>query len=207
VFLWNNGVVAFYKHTCFLHLKIITMAEIINAGNHRPGRGVRRSKKLSTKVDLTPMVDLGFLLITFFIFTTSMTEPKALQLVLPKGNKASMPIGESEVLTVIPVAGDKVFYYHGELGKAMQKGLFGITGFSSNNGIGDIVRLKQKALDLSPKYKRDDMMLIIKPSAVANYQNVTDAFDEAIINGLKHYTLVDIDKEEIAELKKMNLLE
>lgn len=183
------------------------MAEIINAGNHRPGKGVRRSKKLSTKVDLTPLVNLGFLLITFFIFTTSMAEPKALQLILPKGNEASMPIGDSEVLTVIPVAGDRVFYYHGALGKAMQKGLFGITGFSFNNGIGDVIRLKQKALDVNPKFKREDMMLIIKPSAVASYQNVTDAFDEALINRLEHYTIVDIDEKEIIELKKLNLLQ
>lgn len=205
-FLWNNAPTAFYKHTSFLHLKIVMMAEIINAGNHRSGKGLRRSKKLSTKIDLTPMVDLGFLLITFFIFTTSMTEPKAMQLFLPAGVEKTTDWGKSAILTIIPIANDKVFYYHGELREAVIKKQLGVSNFAFNNGIGDIIRIKQKALDINPKYKRNDLMLIIKPSAVASYQNITDALDEVLINGLKHYTLIDIEKEEITELKNLGLL-
>jgi biopolymer transport protein ExbD len=182
------------------------MAEIISAGNHRQGKGVRRSKKLSTKVDLTPMVDLGFLLITFFIFTTSMAEPKAMQLFLPAGQEHTTEWGESTVLTVIPIANNRVFYYHGELKDALIKKQLGVSNFAFNNGIGDIIRIKQKALNNNPKFKRDDLMLIIKPSADASYQNVTDALDEVLINGLKHYTLIDIEKEEITALKSLGLL-
>ncbi len=182
------------------------MAEInSNAGHARNRGGVRRSKKLSTKVDLTPMVDLGFLLITFFIFTTAMSTPKAMKLYLPAGLKALSPAGESAVLTIIPVSGNKVFYYHGDLGPAMQNNGYGITSFSLNNGIGDIIREKQIALSKNPKYTSNDLTLIIKPSADASYQNVVAALDEVLINDLKHYALVDEDAVEKQTLVGLGL--
>lgn len=166
---------------------------------------IRRCKKLSTKVDLTPMVDLGFLLITFFIFTTAMARPTAMKLFLPAGDIATMPTGVSVTLTLIPVSSDKIFYYHGDLETAMQKGLYGVTGFPIANGIGNIIRQKQTALDKNPKFSRNDMMLIIKPSPASNYRNIVDLLDEVLINNIIHYSLVDIDKAEKEMLQKQQL--
>src|SRR3954471_13926588 len=96
------------------------MASIEEGGgdSHKKGRGVKKAKKLSTRVDMTPMVDLGFLLITFFIFTTTMSTPAAMSLFMPKDtdkpdeqNKAK----ESGALTIMMGKADKVYYYEGQL--------------------------------------------------------------------------------------------
>lgn len=178
------------------------MAEI-NTPDAAGGRtGVRRSKKLSTKVDLTPMVDLGFLLITFFIFTTTMSDPKITKLIMPKDSKDSSSVGLSNALTIIPLANNRVFYYHGELTSALKTNAWGITSFSEQNGIGRIVRTKQAALDKIKPGNRKDLMLMIKPAPESNYQNVVNALDEALINDVKHYAIMDetdVEKEVIAQ--------
>jgi biopolymer transport protein ExbD len=189
-----------------LPLKNIFMAEITsNAGHKRQKGSVRRSKKLSTKVDLTPMVDLGFLLITFFIFTTTMSQPTAMKLFLPAGEKTGMPTGASTALTVIPVADNKVFYYHGDLQTALKENLYGTTTFSVSNGVGDVIRQKQIALEQNQKFTKKDLMLIIKPAMDARYQNVVAALDEVLINDLKHYAFVDLDPVEKETLAKLGI--
>lgn len=180
------------------------MAEISTAttGN-KPGG--RRSKKLSTRVDLTPMVDLGFLLITFFIFTTTMSEPRATDLFMPDDTKqpnTDIVVGETSALTVLPMAGNKIFYYHGERGKALRTGAFGITTYSVKDGLGQVIRDKQVAMDrIKPGYRKD-LTLMIKPHGESNYQNVVDVLDEVQINGLKHYALMDITNEEKEMIKE-----
>jgi biopolymer transport protein ExbD len=173
------------------------MGEINTTAGTNRRRGVTRSKKLSTRVDLTPMVDLGFLLITFFVFTTTISQPASVHLTLPAdSDKNPMPIRESTALTIIPIANDKVFYYHGKLEDAKTNGRYGITNFKIDTGIGEIIRQKQKALDADPKFVRDDIMIVIRPSNDSRFQNVIDALDEMAINLVTHYAMADLTEEE-----------
>lgn len=182
------------------------MAEInSNAGHGRQKGGVRRSKKLSTKVDLTPMVDLGFLLITFFVFTSAISKPAKMDLFLPAGETPDTPSGKSTALTLIPIADNKVFYYHGDLESALKENKYGTTHYAGSNSIGDIIRLKQTSLAKTPKFKKEDLMLIIKPAVDASYQNVVNALDEVLINNLKHYAFVDLDPAEKETLQRLGI--
>ena len=159
-----------------------------SSGGHKKGPGVKKGKKLSTRVDLTPMVDLGFLLITFFIFTTTMSQPTAMKLFLPKDadnpedqNKAK----ESGVITLLLGKDNNVFYYEGQLAPDG-------SNFKSSN-FKDIrtVLLEKKARTIEK-----DLVVVLKPSSESTYKNVVDILDEMTINVLKRYALVDISPVE-----------
>lgn len=163
------------------------MAEMDTSGGggHKKGPGVKKAKKLSTRVDLTPMVDLGFLLITFFIFTTTMSQPTALNLNLPKDTDKpdeQNKLKESAALTVMMGKMDKVYYYEG-LDPTKIQG-------SSFKGIRDVILDKKRRTD--PK----DFMVIIKPTQDATYKNTVDMLDEMKIDGVGRYAMVDISPDE-----------
>ena len=159
-----------------------------SGGGHKKGPGVKKGKKLSTRVDLTPMVDLGFLLITFFIFTTTMSQPTALKLMLPKDaenpeeqNKAK----ESGVITLLLGKDNTVFYYEGQLDNTA-------SNFKSSNFSG----IREVLLDKKSRTPEKDLVVVLKASSESTYKNVVDILDEMTINVLKRYALVDISKQE-----------
>jgi biopolymer transport protein ExbD len=156
-----------------------------SGGGHKKGPGVKKGKKLSTRVDLTPMVDLGFLLITFFIFTTTMSQPTAMKLFLPKDvdkPEEQNKLKESAALTLMPSKANMVYYYEGLDPSKLQSSTF--------KGIRDIVLDKKRRTD--PK----DFMVILKPTKDATYKNTVDILDEMTIDAVKRYALVDITPDE-----------
>jgi biopolymer transport protein ExbD len=202
------------------------MASIDTGGgdSHKKGPGVKKAKKLSTRVDMTPMVDLGFLLITFFVFTATMTTPTTLDLNMPKDIKnpeEQTEAKESGVLTIMLGKGDQVYYYTGKLEVSEGKNNFQSTTFK---GIRDVILNKKKEVmsrhvhdDSCPKVqerakarkdpdwqdacKDRDFIVIIKPDDDATYKNTVDILDEMTINQVRTYAMVKILKEEVDLIK------
>lgn len=196
------------------------MASIDSGGGdsgHKKGPGVKKAKKLSTRVDMTPMVDLGFLLITFFIFTATMSSPTTMDLNMPKESdkkEDETKIKQSGALTIMLGKNDKIFYYEGEL--APDGSNFKTETFK---GIRDIIinkkkdvikthvhdakceEIKQKAKERGDKNWETadldrDFVVVIKPSDEATYKNTVDILDEMTINNVKRFAMVKISDTE-----------
>jgi biopolymer transport protein ExbD len=170
-------------------------------GNSRRRAGVGRMKRYSVKTDMTPMVDLGFLLIAFFVMTTELSKPTVVKLNMPK-NGPPTTLGNSNALTILLEDNDRVYYYPGDWKGALANGQVFKTNFSESNGLGKVIRKKQKWLDANSKKEgRDGLMLLLKPGKGANYKNVMNALDEALINNVKKYALLTVEPEETEWMK------
>jgi len=166
------------------------MAEIQNQDN-RNKRGGVRSKKLSTRVDLTPMVDLGFLLITFFIFTTTMQQANSMKLVVPDDSPINDPptAAESKTISLILQDNDVIHYYQGLSKEQVQSTNYSAAGLRAV--------LQQKMQDVRKRFgNSDEAVVLIKPTSDATYRNIIAVLDEIQINGIKKYVLMEPSAEE-----------
>jgi biopolymer transport protein ExbD len=156
-----------------------------DGGGGKKGPGVKKAKKLSTMVDMTPMVDLGFLLITFFIFTTTMAQPTAMNLFMPKDvdkPEEQNKVKESGAFTIMLGKQDVVYYYEGLDPSQIKTATFKTIR-------DEIIRKKQST-------NVEDLVVIIKPTVDATYKNTVDILDEMTINAIKRYAMVDISAQE-----------
>jgi biopolymer transport protein ExbD len=147
------------------------------------------------KIDMTPMVDLGFLLITFFIFTTSMSEPTVTKLSMPKQSNTTVDVNKKTLFTIVADR-NRVYVYEGAWEDAIATGKIIQTGYHLQTGLGNFIRQKQKKLDGTKQ--REELMVCIKPLATASYQNVVNVLDEMQINNVKRYGIIPLSKEEKA---------
>ena len=165
-------------------------------GGHKKGPGVKKAKKLSTRLDMTPMVDLGFLLITFFIFTSTMSTPTTLDLFMPKDTEKDEELNkakESGALTIMLGKDNNIYYYEGQLSVDEASNNFKSTNFK---GIRDVI------IDKKRSTPPEDLVIVIKPNEEATYKNTVDILDEMTINQVKRFALVDILEVENELIKK-----
>jgi len=195
------------------------MAEIQEKpGGGKQGPGVKKPKKLSTRIDLTPMVDLGFLLITFFIFTTTMSKPKTMEINMPVDkedidDKDKNKVKDYTAMTVLLSKQNRVYYYTGLADDPMNPPKVEVTYFQSKNGIRDaIIALKKRVYEergngMPGHNIKDEPVILIKPDTTSQYDDIVNILDEMSINGISTYALVDItdvDREFIAKTEEAN---
>jgi biopolymer transport protein ExbD len=188
------------------------MAEIAqDSGGGRKKGGKVRSKKMSTRIDFTPMVDLGFLLITFFMLTTTLAKPNIMSLIMPEKKDLDIkdlePVKESKVLTLLLGGNDKVYWYEGITDPKLDSADYSAEGLrkvildkmdkvKSQFGEEEYEDFKTKE-----KKKGSYLTILIKPTENAVYKNLVDALDEMAITKTRYYVILDASEAEMAFLK------
>lgn len=181
------------------------MAEL-NTGDGGGGKGGKvRSKKQNSKVDLTAMVDLAFLLITFFMLTTSLSKPQSMDLSLPDKNEdptkdKDLKVDEKRTMTIMMGENNKLVYYMGLL-DAPIAGPKDIA--YGKDGIRKELLARKKSVIEYTGNKDKGIIVIIKPGTKSKYKNLVDILDEMAITGVGTYAIVnDFQPKEKELLEK-----
>jgi biopolymer transport protein ExbD len=169
------------------------MAELISSP-----KGSKQTRT-NPRIDLTPMVDLGFLLITFFIMTTSMTEPKAMDIQMPyKPSDEVTAFHASSAITLIPSADHRIYYYEGVL---LPETRFKVLNGKREDELRAMLIQQKKRIANRALPAERSLQVLIKADASANVDDIVLLFDEMNIQGIKYVALVDIHPREKAMLK------
>ncbi|HEY9177061.1 MAG TPA: biopolymer transporter ExbD [Flavipsychrobacter sp.] len=157
-----------------------------------PEKGKCR-KAAPPRIDLTPMVDLAFILITFFIYATTLMEDKALVLNTPIPGEPSTSYIDTSTITIIPTSGDKYAYYNGILDSPDKVYIVDVKQLRTI-----ILKKHHDIKKLPAKYSAQARKLhvIIKPDKRSKYENLVSVLDEMLINKVPYYTIVDITSQE-----------
>lgn len=206
------------------------MAQIQESGGQ--GDGKKRAKKQSTQVDMTPLVDLAFLLLTFFVLTSTFSKPKVLRMIFPekleKDNPNVKPPEVKNGLTILLTENDQIYYYNGALNKETEmirtdytkKGLRSILvernaplidklkklqielGKANENDTATKNRVEREAKEAQIASK---LVVLVKHSKDATYENVIDVVDEFLITQVAKYFVVDEGLDPMEEELIKNL--
>lgn len=197
------------------------MAEIDTGSGGGKGEGKVRAKKMAVHIDFTPMVDLGFLLITFFMLTTTMNKPQVMEINMPL--KEDVPpeertkFKESQTMTVILGPNNVIYYYFGITNPVVDSTNFGKDGIRKvllaenlkRSPLSDSIPIYKLMLD-DRKIKRDEykqnvarikadknaLIVVIKAEDKSKYRNLVDILDEMSVCNIGRYAIVDITEQD-----------
>ena len=165
-------------------------------------------KKGAPFVDMTPMVDLGFLLITFFMLATTFSKPKTMEIIKPAKNeddKDAPPLKKSRSLSVLLGERDKVYFYVATDEDLAAGNLKVDSADFSTKGVRGVIRNRQD--EVAQQYgSKDTLVVLIKAMPTAKYKNMVDILDEMRITGVRSYALVDLDKLDTTIMESLGTL-
>lgn len=149
-----------------------------------PTKGKNRRTRASLHMDMTPMVDLAFLLLTFFIMTTRLLNPVTMQITMPdKVDEGKYsPLLPDQVLNLVLEKDNRIYWYVGLPGAVPSS-----TDYSSS-GVRKVL--------LDKKREISKLHVLVKPADGSRYQNVVDVLDELSISGIERYTIVDTEAQD-----------
>lgn len=192
-------------------------AEVQESNNKKGGKG--KQKKMTVRVDFTPMVDMNMLLITFFMLCTSLSKPQTMEISMPSNDKSiteeqQNKVKASQAITLLLGANDRIYYYEGEPNykdynslkeiSYTPDGLRAMLLQRNRAAVLEVNQLKQQKLDLQItdeeytdrvaeiKSGKDTPVVIIKATDDSTYRNLVDALDEMQICNIGKYVIVDI---------------
>jgi biopolymer transport protein ExbD len=180
------------------------MAQVEESGGGKKEGKKGRGKKHSPSVDMTPMVDLAFLLITFFMLTTTFSKPQTMQLNMPEKKdkiEETSPVKESETITLLLGEKDRIYWFQGLPTEAKLE----VTDYSSE-GLRKLIL--QKTAEVGKNEKGENkIVIIIKPLDKSKYKNMVDVLDEMNITHSQRYAIVDlspIEKDLVSNYEASN---
>jgi biopolymer transport protein ExbD len=153
------------------------------------------SRRKPIRIDMTPMVDLAFLLVTFFMLTTTLSKPKIMKLTMPEKTPNGGLVPEEVTTTLVLDKDDRIFYYRGADDPEIAE-----TSYASDG----LRKMAQEMVRKAANLKKD-AVFIIKPTSEASYQNVVDVLDEMKITNVQVYTIQQMYPQEKDLLKTYKL--
>lgn len=180
------------------------MAELNqDSGGGKKG-GKIRSKKQGGRVDLTAMVDLAFLLITFFMLTTSLNKPNAMDVTVPDKNEEDLEdrleVADDRTTTILLAGNNKIVWYSGLFDNPIEG------PETVDYGAEGIRKVLLRKLVEVPQRTGEDLIVVIRPSDDATHKNLVDILDEMKIVDAQKYSLGTILDMESEFLRQHNLL-
>ncbi len=180
------------------------MAELNDDGGGSKKGGKVRSKKAGGRVDLTAMVDLAFLLITFFMLTTSLNKPNAMDVTVPAKNEDDpedrQEIADDRSITILMGDQNKIVWYAGLFDNPIEG------PETIDYGAEGIREVLLRKLQEVKRNTGKDLIVVIRPSDDATHLNLVDILDEMKISDVQMFSLGTITEAENEYLREQNLL-